>query len=59
MGDLEAIDCRRSGGARRRGEPAEIAEGFARARKAHVDELLETLVAVGQARLTDDGRFVA
>jgi len=45
-----------------RGEPteaADIAKGFSRARMATIEELLETLVTVGQARQIDDGRFVA
>lgn len=37
----------------------ELAGRFSRAKAEDVQELLETLVAVGQARLTDDGRFVA
>lgn len=39
--------------------PAEVAKHFIRARKATVEELLDTLVTVGQARQTDDGRYVA
>ncbi len=38
--------------------PAEIAKYFSRARKTVVEELLDTLVTVGQARQTDDGRYV-
>ena len=38
---------------------AELAGRFKRAKAADVQELLETLVAVGQARVTDDGRFTA
>ncbi|MBC8867976.1 MAG: hypothetical protein H8E44_01090 [Planctomycetes bacterium] len=39
--------------------PAEVAKYIKHARKATVEELLNTLVAVGQARQTDDGRYVA
>ena len=39
--------------------PAEVAKYIKHARKATVEELLDTLVAVGQARQTDDGRYVA
>ncbi|QDU76078.1 hypothetical protein Pan97_31230 [Bremerella volcania] len=35
----------------------DLAKGFTRAPKKLVGELLETLVEVGQARVTDDGRF--
>ncbi len=38
---------------------ADIARRFSKARKATIEEILETLVAVGQARQTDDGRYVA
>ena len=38
---------------------AEIAKNFTRARKDAVEELLDTLVTVGQARQTSDGRYVA
>ena len=38
--------------------PAEIAKYFSRARKTVVEELLDTLVTVGQARQTDDGKYV-
>ena len=41
------------------GQPAEVSEIaklFSRAKKDVVEELLETLVTVGQARATDDGR---
>ena len=37
----------------------DLRKRFTRARKADVEELLETLVEVGQARCTDDGRYVA
>src|SRR5690606_32191526 len=37
----------------------ELSKLFTRAPKDAVEELLETLVEVGQARVTDDGRFVA
>ena len=40
-------------------EPATIAKLFTRARKNVVEEVLQTLVTVGQARETDDGRYVA
>jgi hypothetical protein len=40
-------------------EPAALARGFSRAKAETVAELLETLVAVGQARRTDDGRYAA
>jgi len=36
---------------------ADLAKGFTRAPKKLVGELLETLVDVGQARVTDDGRY--
>jgi hypothetical protein len=39
--------------------PAEIAKYFTRGKATQVEELLETLVLVGQARLTDDGRYAA
>jgi len=39
--------------------PSDLAQLFTRARAAVVEELLDTLVAVGQARQTDDGRYVA
>ena len=38
---------------------ADIANQFSRANKAHVAELLETLVAVGQARVTAGGEYAA
>lgn len=38
---------------------AELARAFSRARVERVEELLETLVSLGQARRTGDGRFVA
>ncbi|REJ88388.1 MAG: class I SAM-dependent DNA methyltransferase [Planctomycetota bacterium] len=37
----------------------DLRKRFTRARKTDVEELLETLVEVGQARCTDDGRYVA
>lgn len=37
----------------------QVAAGFKGARRKRIDELLETLVSVGQARATDDGRFAA
>lgn len=37
----------------------QVAAAFKGARRKRVDELLETLVSVGQARMTDDGRFAA
>lgn len=40
-------------------EPTEIAKRFSRVKIETIEELLETLVEVGQARLTDEGRFVA
>ena len=39
--------------------PAEIARQFARARTASVQPLLESLTALGQARMIDGGRFAA
>ena len=36
---------------------ADIAAQFSRANKSHVAELLETLVAVGQARVTAGGEY--
>ena len=39
-------------------EPAAIAKRFTRARKDAVEEILDSLVTVGQARQTDDGRYV-
>ncbi len=40
--------------------PGDIAQRFKTVRKKEViEEILETLVAVGQARQTDDGRYVA
>ena len=39
--------------------PADIARRFRRARAASVAPLLETLAALGHARLTADGRFTA
>lgn len=44
------------------GQPAdakEVAKLFKGAKSDTVEELLETLIAVGQARLTDDGRYAA
>lgn len=44
------------------GQPAsvaDIAKHFTRANKENLEELLETLVAVGQARATEDGRYAA
>lgn len=38
--------------------PADLSKRFTRANKALIEELLETLVEVGQARLTADGRYV-
>jgi hypothetical protein len=38
---------------------ADLARQFTRARQADVAELLETLAAIGQARVTEDGRYVA
>ena len=38
---------------------ADVARQFTRAKKDVVEELLETLVAVGQARQTEDGKYVA
>jgi hypothetical protein len=38
--------------------PEQLAKTFLRARVDRVSELLETLVSLGQARVTDDGRFV-
>ncbi|WP_459554441.1 class I SAM-dependent DNA methyltransferase [Lacunimicrobium album] len=40
-------------------EPQDISTRFQRANKDAVEELLETLIEVGQARRTDDGRYVA
>ncbi|MEO8496599.1 MAG: DNA methyltransferase, partial [Planctomycetota bacterium] len=37
----------------------DVAKYFSRARKANVEEILDTLVSVGQVRQTDDGRYVA
>ena len=37
----------------------QVAAAFKGARRKRVDELLETLVSVGQARTTEDGRFSA
>lgn len=37
---------------------ADVAKRFTRARKDVVEELLDTLVTVGQARQTDDGLYV-
>ena len=39
--------------------PSEVAKRFSRARKTDVEQILETLAALGQARLTDDGRYAA
>ena len=39
--------------------PAEIARQFARARTTSVQPLLESLTALGQARMTPGGRFAA
>ncbi len=39
--------------------PEEVAMSFSRAKVDRVDELLETLVTLGQALQIDDGRFVA
>ena len=38
--------------------PSDLAPRFAKAKKDEIAELLETLVAVGQARRTKDGRYV-
>jgi leucyl aminopeptidase len=38
--------------------PQTVAQTFTRARKDKVIPILETLVTVGRARLTEDGRFV-
>ena len=38
--------------------PADVAKCFTRAPKATVAELLDTLADVGQARQTEDGRYV-
>ncbi|MFV0442068.1 MAG: hypothetical protein ACK5Q5_00705 [Planctomycetaceae bacterium] len=39
--------------------PDVLAQQFTRAKKSDVAELLDTLVEVGQARVTQDGRYVA
>lgn len=39
--------------------PADMAKYFTRAKKATVEEILDTLVAVGQVRQTEDGLYVA
>jgi hypothetical protein len=39
--------------------PAELARHFQGARRDKLGEMVETLVALGQARATGDGRFVA
>ncbi len=46
-------------GAERALTAEQVAAAFKGARRKRVDELLETLVSVGQARATDDGRFAA
>ena len=38
---------------------ADIVSQFSRANKSHVAELLETLVAVGQARVTAGGEYAS
>jgi hypothetical protein len=38
---------------------ADVSKYFTRARKTNVEEILDTLVSVGQLRQTDDGRYVA
>jgi hypothetical protein len=38
--------------------PTDVAKYFTRAKKATVEEILDTLVSVGQVRQTDDGRYV-
>ena len=37
----------------------QIAATFKGARRRRVDELLETLVSIGQARMTEDGRYTS
>ncbi|MEO8713875.1 MAG: hypothetical protein ABI369_02570, partial [Acetobacteraceae bacterium] len=39
--------------------PADIARRFAKAPRHRMKDMLEALVAMGQARRTDDGRYVA
>jgi len=39
-------------------EPEWLAQGFARAPRAKVAELLDTLAALGHARRLEDGRFL-
>ena len=39
------------------GHPAELSRRFARASTPRVREMLETLAALGQARLDPDGRY--
>lgn len=48
-------DCRAAGGAV---TAKQVAAGFAGARPARVEELLETLASLGQARRLAGGRFV-
>lgn len=38
--------------------PADLAQGFTRAPRAKVAELLETLASLGHARRLDDGRYL-
>jgi hypothetical protein len=38
--------------------PADLAQGFARAPRAKVAELLDTLASLGHARRLDDGRYL-
>lgn len=39
--------------------PADMVKYFTRAKKSTVEEILDTLVAVGQVRQTEDGLYVA
>lgn len=39
--------------------PTDVAKYFTKANKATIEEILDTLVSVGQVRQTDDGRYVA
>ena len=62
-----AEDARRAGPGRsssplrspRAGHAVQLAKTFLRARVDRVEELLDTLASLGQARELDDGRFVA
>ena len=39
--------------------PAQLAKQFTRANATRIEELLQTLVSLGQAREVEDGKFVA